>query len=304
MNYLVTGGAGFIGSHIVAALTARGDRVRILDNFSTGKEKNIIAGAEVVKGDIRDEKTVFASLRDIDYVIHQAALPSVARSFLDPYESVSVNAGGTLQLLSAARQAKVKAFVYASSSSVYGDSDASVRKEEMPPQPLSPYASGKLLGEQYCILFRRLYGLNTIALRYFNVFGPRQDPNSQYSAVIPRFIQALRRGGPVTIYGDGTQVRDFTYVGNVVSANLKAVAAREGSFYNIGCGKPTDVNMLAKTIEEILGTSYGAKYDASRPGDVYRSCADISKGREELGYLPEVDLEEGLKRTIKYYEEN
>ena len=306
-NYLVTGGAGFIGSHIVAALVARGDMVRVLDDLVTGNENNL-AGVkdkiEFIAGDIRDPQKVADAVVNIDYVIHQAALPSVVRSFLEPAESLSVNTGGTLQMLTASVNAKVKTFVYASSSSVYGDGGFPLRTEDMPTSPLSPYAEGKLLGEQYCVLFKRLYGLNTIALRYFNVFGPRQNPKSMYAAVIPKFVSALMKGEEAVIYGDGTQTRDFTYVANVVAANLKAAAAKDGSIYNIACGQETDLNALYKQISQILNSDKNPKHEASRPGDVYRSCARVDKATTELGYQPEVTLAAGLEKTIEWFKEN
>lgn len=275
MNYLVTGGAGFIGSHIADALVEAGHRVRVLDNLSTGKRENLNNKVELIVGDIRDSATVNSAVKDIDYILHQAAIPSVPRSFEDPVETLSVNSGGTLQLLIAAKDSGVKCFVYASSSSVYAKT--------------SPYGVSKLLGEQYCLLYNRLYGLNTVCLRYFNVFGPRQNPNSQYAAVIPRFIYALRSGESPTIYGDGEQSRDFTYVQNVVEANL---SIRTQGVYDIGCGKSTTINELFNMIRDLLGVKVSPKYGPPRPGDVRFSCAKIDS-------KPRIDLYEGLQRTIK-----
>jgi len=288
-NYLVTGGAGFIGSHIVDALISKGEKVRVIDNLSTGREENIahlLDKIDFIKGDITDAETVRASMVDIDYVIHQGAIPSVPRSFKSPKESLSVNSGGTLQLLIAAKENNVKYFTYASSSSVYGD------KKNF--QPKSPYGVSKLLGEQYCLLYNRLYGLNTVCLRYFNVFGPRQNPNSQYAAVIPKFLDLLKKGISPVIYGDGEQSRDFTFVKNVVEANL---LIRKPGAYNIGCGKSTSLNNLYKMMNEMLGVNIPAKYDPPRPGDILYSCAKI----DTSVYSPKVDLREGLEITIKQW---
>lgn len=277
-NYLVTGGAGFIGSHIVDALVGAGHKVRVLDNFSTGKKENlehILDRIELVIGDIRDIDIVGSAVNGVDCILHQAAIPSVPRSFQNPVETLSANGGGTLQLLIAARNSGVKCFVYASSSSVYGRS--------------SPYGISKLLGEQYCLLYNRLYGLNTVCLRYFNVFGPRQDPNSQYAAVIPKFIDALRKDQSPTIYDDGGQSRDFTYVQNVVEANL---SIHTPGVYDIGCGKSTTVNELFNIIRDLIGVKISATYGPPRPGDIRYSCAKID-------YKPKIDLYEGLQLTIK-----
>lgn len=285
-NYLVTGGAGFIGSHIVDALVEKGEEVRVLDNLSTGKKANlegVLNKIELIIGDIRDSSVVRSAVKGVDYILHQAALPSVPRSFKNPIESLSVNSGGTLELLKAARDAKVKRFVYASSSSVYGLK--------------SPYAVSKGLGGQCCILFSRLYSLNTVCLRYFNVFGPRQDPASQYAAVVPKFIGALRNRQPATIYGDGQQTRDFTYVRNVVDANLNAAIRGSAGVYNIGCGKETTVNELFHLVKQALNVDGTFQYGPPRPGDVRHSCADITKAQEGLGYKPQIDLEEGLRLT-------
>jgi nucleoside-diphosphate-sugar epimerase len=288
-KYLVTGGAGFIGSHIVDALISKGENVRVLDNLSTGRKENIahvLDKIDFIKGDITDAETVKSAVSDIDYVIHQAAIPSVPRSFKDPMESLFVNSGGTLQLLISAKENNVKCFTYASSSSVYGDKNNF--------QPKSPYGVSKLLGEQYCLLYNRLYGLNTVCLRYFNVFGPRQNPNSQYAAVIPKFLESLKNGIAPVIYGNGEQSRDFTFVQNVVEANL---LIRKAGVYNIGCGKSTSLNVLYKMMSEMLGVNIPAKYDPPRPGDILYSCAKI----DTTVYKPKVDLKEGMEHTIKQW---
>lgn len=279
-SYLVTGGAGFIGSHIVDALLKEGYKVRVLDNLSTGKKENlkhVLDRIEFIQADIRDESIVRSAVKDVDYILHQAAIPSVQRSFDNPYETLSVNAGGTLQLLTIAKDNGVKCFVYASSSSVYGKA--------------SPYGISKLLGEQYCMLYHRLYGLNTVCLRYFNVFGPRQDPNSQYSAVIPRFIHALKNNQPPIIYGDGKQSRDFTYITNVVNANLYI---RKPGIYDIGCGRSTSINELLKMIMEIMGVNTKPIYAPPRKGDVRFSCANLNSPE----YQPVIYIEEGLRMLL------
>lgn len=285
-NYLVTGGAGFIGSHIVDRLVKEGHRVRVLDNLSTGKKENLEQvkdKIELVVGDIRDFSLLKDAVAGIDYILHQAAVPSTVRSFENPVESLSVNAGGTLQLLIAAEQSNVKCFVYASSSSVYGNENNFM--------PESPYGTGKLLGEQYCMLYNRLYGLNTVCLRYFNIFGPRQNPNSQYAAVIPRFICALRNAKKPVIFGDGEQSRDFTFVENVVYANL---TIRNPGIYDIGCGTSTSVNRLYNIIKDILDVDIPAEYATPRQGDIKYSCAKI----DPKIYNPKINLLEGLKITI------
>lgn len=285
-NYLVTGGAGFIGSNIVDALLSAGHKVRVLDNLSTGKKENlshVLNKIEFIEGSIMDTNLVSSSVKDIDYILHQAAIPSVARSFDNPIDSLSVNSGGTLNMLNAAKEAGVKCFVYASSSSVYGD------KKDF--KPKSPYGVSKLLGERYCVLYNKLYGLNTVCLRYFNVFGKRQDPKSQYAAVVPKFIQALRNGKAPVIDGDGTQSRDFTFVGNVISANLNI---RTSGVYDIGCGRETTVLDLFKEIKEILKSDINPNHGPPRPGDIKRSLAILNN---EV-YKPKVFLKEGLEKTI------
>ena len=308
-NVLVTGGAGFIGSNLTAALLQRGHFVRILDDFSTGKRENLIfdkdyPSSEVIEGDIRDFSTCQKAVKGIEYVFHQAALPSVQRSIEDPETSNAINVGGTLNILLAAREEKVKRVIYASSSSVYGDTPTLPKHEEMPPDPLSPYALQKYIGEQYCRLFYQLYGLDTISLRYFNIFGPKQDPNSLYSAVIPKFIDALLQGRPPIIFGDGEQSRDFTYIENVVQANLLAMSAEHlhGEAINIACGKRISLNQLLNVLKEILGSKLSPIYQEPRKGDVKHSLADIRKGKEIINYEPIVGIEIGLKKTVEFFQ--
>ena len=304
---LITGGAGFIGSHLAERLVALGAKVRLLDDFTTGRRQNLSALAhqvELLQGSLTDMATVRKAVAGMDVVFHQGALPSVARSVEDPLTTHQVNATGTLLLLLAAREAKVKRVVFASSSSVYGDTPTLPKREEMPPNPQSPYALSKLIGEQFCRLFWRLYGLETVSLRYFNIFGPRQDPTSQYAAVIPRFITKLLRGERPTIYGDGEQTRDFTFVDNCVQANLLAATAEgvAGEVFNVGAGKQTSVNELFRLIRSLIGiNNIEPLYAPPRPGDVRHSLADITKARERLGYEPSVSLEEGLERTIAWF---
>ncbi len=306
LRFLVTGGAGFIGSNIVEALLAQGHAVRVLDNFSTGKRDNLtpfLKDLELIEGDIRSYHIVQQAVRGVQVVLHQAALPSVPRSISDPITTNEVNVGGTLNILEAARESGVEKVVYASSSSVYGDNPELPKHEGMTPNPLSPYAVSKLAGENYCRVFSRIYGLKTVALRYFNVFGPRQDPNSQYSAVIPRFIAAIAQGAPPTIYGDGEQSRDFTYVANVVRANLLAALSDcdGGLAMNCACQERTSLNDLVHAIAAVLGTTVEPHYADPRPGDIKHSLADIRRIRETLHYAPEVSFEDGLKRTIETF---
>jgi nucleoside-diphosphate-sugar epimerase len=311
-KYLVTGAAGFIGSHLVEALVRRGDSVVAFDNFSTGRRENLDAALRarrpetpevvVIEADVRDAAAVRRSTKGITHVLHQAALSSVPRSVADPHASHEVNASGTLNLLLAARDAGVTRFIYASSSSAYGDSPTQPKVETMATAPLSPYAISKLAGEQYCRVFTSLYGLETVALRYFNIFGPRQDPNSEYAAVVPRFLTAALGGRAPTIYGDGRQSRDFTYIDNAVYANLKACEAPEaavGRAYNIACGKSASLLEVLGLIEKITGRTARPTHEAARPGDVRDSLADIGAARSLLGYEPAVDLEEGLRRTAE-----
>ncbi len=307
MRYLVTGGAGFIGSAIVQELVKRGETVRVLDNLSTGHDKNLadVAGAiEFIKGDIGDAETVRAAMEGVDYVLHQAALPSVPRSIADPLAAHRANADGTLYVLWAAHQAKVRRVIYAASSSAYGDTRTLPKHEGMPPNPLSPYAVSKLVGEYYCRVFTQVYGLETVSLRYFNVFGPRQDPSSPYSGVLSRFIIALLQDEQPTVYGDGEQSRDFTYVSDVVEANLLAVTAPHaaGKVLNIGRGNRYSLNYALEVLGRITGKAPRPICQAVRPGDVRHSQADISLARQYLGYEPTVSFEEGLRRTVQWYQ--
>jgi len=300
-RYLVTGGAGFIGSHLAEVLVKSGNRVRILDNFATGARANLAAlagGVEFLEGDLRDPATLEQAVRGVEVVFHQAALPSVARSLEDPVTTHAVNATGTLLLLQAARRAGVRRVVYASSSSVYGDSPTLPKREEMPTQPKSPYAVSKLAGEQYCQVFADALGLETVSLRYFNIFGPRQDPDSPYAAVIARFLAAIRRGERPVIYGDGQQSRDFTYVENVVRANLLAADApgASGQAINVACGARVTLIELVEHLNRLLGTHLTPSFAPPRAGDVRHSQADLTRAAALLGYRPTVDFPEGLAR--------
>lgn len=304
MRALVTGGAGFIGSHLAAELLLRGSEVRILDNFATGHRSNLqaISGdAEVIEGDIQSYERVNRAVSGCDVVYHQAALPSVPRSVQDPLTSNATNVIGTLNVLLAARDHDVRRVVYASSSSVYGANPELPKHEQLPALPISPYATAKLAGEGYARSFGQVYGLETVALRYFNVFGPRQDPNSEYAAVIPRFITKLAAEEPPVIFGDGEQSRDFTYVQNVVSANLLAMDAPNaaGNVYNVACGERISLNQLVAELSDIIGSSVTPTYAAPRLGDLKHSLADISKARGDLGYEPNIHLREGLIRTVE-----
>lgn len=306
--YLVTGGAGFIGSNIVELLLQRGKRVRVLDNFSTGRRENLAAFSrdiEIIEGDLRDPRAIKKAVAGAAFVSHQAALPSVSRSVEDPVGSNQVNVDGTLALLIAARDAGIRRLVFASSSSVYGDRPSLPKREGMAPAPLSPYAVGKLAAEHYCIVFSRLFGLPCVVLRYFNVFGTRQDPRSQYAAVIPNFFKALCTRTAGVIDGDGEQSRDFTYVRNVAEANLRALEAplRGGEVMNIACGMAVTINALYRRIGETLGVSIPPRRGAPRLGDVRHSLADISRAREKLGYAPAIGLEEGLRLAAPFYRE-
>lgn len=306
MLYLVTGGAGFIGSHIVEELVRRGERVRVLDNLSTGRRENIapfLEQIELIVGDLCDMETVRQAVEGVTYVLHQGALPSVPRSVANPIASNMANVTGTLNLLVAARDAGVQRVVYASSSSVYGDTPELPKVETIKPAPKSPYAVSKLAAEHYCRVFTQVYGLETVSLRYFNVFGPRQDPRSQYAAVIPIFITALLEGRAPVIHGDGRQSRDFTYVANNVAANLLACTApgAAGQVFNIACGKRYNLLQLLELLREYTGVDIPPVHDAPRPGDVRHSQADISRAEEVLGYRPVVSFEEGLRRTVEWY---
>lgn len=308
MHALVSGGAGFIGSNLVEALVKGTHRVRVLDNLATGKRDNLsgLGGEiELVEGDIRSYHTVREAVEGIDVVFHQAALPSVPRSVRDPISSNGVNVDGTLNILYAAKDAGVKRVVYASSSSVYGDTPELPKHEGMTPNPQSPYAVSKLAAEHYCSVFARLYGLDTVALRYFNVFGPRQDPASQYSAVIPKFIKAMLSGRPPVIYGDGEQTRDFTFVSNVVGANLRAAeaACRMGLAMNCACHDRISLNQLVTDLNAILGSSLVPVYEKPRPGDIKHSFAAIELATREIGYSPSVDFRAGLRKTVEWYRE-
>ncbi|HXF98524.1 MAG TPA: SDR family oxidoreductase [Gaiellaceae bacterium] len=305
MKALVTGGGGFIGSNLVRALLARGDEVRVLDNFSTGNRANL-AGlereVELVEGDLRSYERVHTAVRGVEVVFHQGALPSVPRSVQDPLTTVAVNVEGTLNVLLAARDEGVRRIVNASSSSVYGNGGSLPRVESQLPDPISPYAVAKLAAERFCASFCRVYGMEIVSLRYFNVFGPRQDPTSQYAAVVPRFITRIAAGEPVPIYGDGEQSRDFTYVDNVVAANLLAAEAEgvSGQIVNVGSGASTTVNALADAIGRLLGRPVERVHEPEREADVRASWADVSAARRLLGYEPKVGLEEGLRRTAEF----
>ena len=303
-NYLVTGGAGFIGSHLSEELVRRGHRVRVLDNLSTGKRKNLehIPGVELLVGDVADLDMCRRAVEGIDYVLHQGAIASVPRSVLDPIVSNNANVTGTLNILLAARDAKVKRLVFAGSSSVYGDLPTLPKREDMPTKPQSPYALQKLVAEQYCQMFTQLYGFETVTIRYFNVFGPRQDPGSPYSGVISLFATALLEGRVPTIYGDGGQTRDFTYVANIVDGVLRACEAPGigGEVINVATAGRISLNHLLATINDIVGTSIEPIYEESRVGDVRDSQADISKAAALLGYAPIVTFEDGLRRTLDW----
>lgn len=308
MRVLVTGGGGFIGSHLAARLVGLGHDVRVLDNFATGRRSNITAiGGEVelVEGDIQSYERAHKAVRGCEIVFHQAALPSVPRSIQDPLTSNATNVIGTLNILLAARDENVRRVICASSSSVYGANPTLPKQEDMATLPISPYATAKLAGEGYCRSFGVGYGLETVALRYFNVFGARQDPTSQYAAVIPNFITALLRGDPVTIFGDGEQSRDFTHVDNVVESNLLAIDAPDvsGKVFNVACGRMVTLNELAAALQELIGGNSKVRYEPERLGEVKHSLADIALARAKLGYEPVVDLHEGLSRTIEHYRE-
>jgi len=301
---LVTGGAGFIGSNLVAELLERGDEVRVLDNFSTGSRANLGAlgrEVEVVEGDLRSYERVHTAVRGAEVVFHQGALGSVPRSVQDPLSSTAVNVEGTLNVLLAARDEGIRRVVAASSSSVYGDGGTFPRVETQAPNPISPYAVAKLAAERFCVSFTRVYGIETVALRYFNVFGPRQDPTSQYAAVVPRFIRLVADGEAVTVHGDGEQSRDFTYVENVVRANLLAADAPDaaGRVLNVATGGSETVNALADTIGRLLDRPVEKVHGPVQAGDVRESWADVTAAREAIGFEPVVGFEEGLRRTIE-----
>lgn len=306
---LVTGGAGFIGSNLTEALLKKGHSVRVLDDFSTGKWENLFfdekyPSLEIIDGDIRELTVCKKATKDTEYVFHHAALPSVQRSVEDPLSSNAVNVGGTLNVLLAAKEAGVKRLIYASSCAIYGDDPTLPIREDMVPTPLSPYALQKYIGEQYGQLFFQIYGLETVSLRYFNIFGPKQDPTSIYSAAIPRFIDALLHGRAPFVFGDGNQTRDFTYIDNVVQANLLTMTAEHlnGEAINIACGKRTSLNQLLKILKEILGSEVSPIYQEPRKGDIRHSLADISKGKQILNFDPKVEIEVGLKKTVEYFQ--
>jgi len=304
-TYLVTGGAGFIGSHIAEALVKRGDTVRVLDDFSTGFESNVEPlGVEVFRGSITDAELVGQAVEGVDCVFHQAALASVPRSVEAPLDTNFACVTGTLNVLDQARQAGVRRVVYAASSSAYGDQPYSSKRENDLPAPLSPYAVAKLAGEHYCQAFYHTYGLETVCIRYFNVFGPRQDPGSPYSAVIPLFITALLSGQQPTVYGDGSQTRDFTFVENVVHGNLLAADAKDapGHTINVANGRTTSLLRLIELLNEYLGTNVTPDFQPPRVGDVRDSLADITKAQKILNYEPPVSFEDGLRRSIDYYQ--
>lgn len=303
MRALVTGGAGFIGSQLVGELCAHGHEVRVLDNFSTGHRANLAALAgdlELVEGDIQSYERVHNAVQGCEVVFHQAALPSVPRSVQDPLTSNAANVIGTLNVLLSARDSEVRRVVYASSSSVYGATETLPKHEELPATPISPYAVAKLAGEGYCRSFSQVYGLETVALRYFNVFGPRQDPLSQYAAVIPNFITACLDGRAPKVFGDGEQSRDFTFVGDVVRANLLAAEAKgvSGRCFNIAAGKRITINHLVDAVRSATGCEVEAEHEPARPGDVRHSLADLTRARQELGYDPATELSEGLRLTV------
>jgi nucleoside-diphosphate-sugar epimerase len=307
VKVLTTGGGGFIGSHLVEHLVSEGHDVRVLDNFATGKRENLLEWVdqiELVEGDMRSYERVHTAVRGCELVLHQAALPSVPRSVQDPLTSSEVNITGTLNVLLAARDERVRRVVFASSSSIYGANAELPKYERLLPLPMSPYAVAKLAGEGYCRSFHEVFGLETVALRYFNVFGPRQDPLSQYAAVIPNFITALLAGEQPVVYGDGEQSRDFTYVENIVEANLLAMEAEgvAGKVFNIAASERRSLNQLLEHLGALTGRQVEARYTAARPGEVRHSEADIALAEHELGYRPVISTEEGIGRTLAWYE--
>jgi nucleoside-diphosphate-sugar epimerase len=313
MRYLVTGGAGFIGSNLTRALLDEGHMVRVLDNFLTGKRENLAGLSErhkdrfeLVEGDLRNLETVRGSVKGVDYILHQGALPSVPRSVADPVLSNEINISGTLNLLIAARDAGVRRVLFAASSSAYGDTPELPKRETMPTNPKSPYAAQKLAGEQYMRIFYEIYGLETVSLRYFNVFGPRQDPASTYAAVIPRFITSVLRGEQPVVYSDGLQTRDFTYIDNVVQANIAGCSAPKeacGKVFNIACGERISLLDILEIVYGEAGKRVPPKFEPQRPGDVRDSLADISRAQDLLGYHPKVAFREGLKKTFDWFRE-
>jgi len=303
-RYLITGGAGFVGSHLVKHVLGAGGNVRVVDNLSTGSAKRLSQirdSVQLVTGDLADNSVAAEVVQDVDYVLHQAAVPSVQRSVVDPVGTNRSNVTATLNLLENSRKAGVRRFVYAASSSAYGDTEVLPKSEDMPANPLSPYALQKWVGERYCKLYHELYGLETVSLRYFNVFGPGQDPYSEYSAVVPKFTTKLLAKEPITVYGDGEQSRDFTYIDNVIQANLLALRAPNapGEVCNIGCGQSVTLNQLIQILEELLKVRAQVTYAPAKPGDVRHSLADITKATRVLGYVPETEVEEGLRKTVE-----
>lgn len=306
--YLITGIAGFIGSSLARAILAQGDSVRGVDNFSTGKRNNIaelLDRIDVREADLLDLEAMQSACQGVDYVLHEAAIPSVPRSVLNPLESNRANVDGTVNVLVAARDAKVKRVIYAASSSAYGDTPTLPKREDMLPSPISPYAVAKLASEYYMASFFRCYGLETVALRYFNIFGPRQDPTSPYSGVLAKFITQMLKGEQPTIHGDGSQSRDFTYVDNVVRANLLACKAPAsevaGRVFNVATGTRIDLNEMFRVLKKLTGYPADVKHGPERAGDVKHSLADLSRAEKHLGYKPQVNFEEGLRRTIDWY---
>jgi nucleoside-diphosphate-sugar epimerase len=307
-TFLITGIAGFIGSSLAHALLQRGEKVRGVDNFSTGKRENIagiLDRIEFREADLLNLEALKEACQGVDFVLHQAAVPSVPKSVLDPLGNNRVNVDGTVNLLVAARDAKVRRIVYAGSSSVYGDTPTLPKREDMTPNPISPYAVAKLAGEYYMTSFYRCYGLETVSLRYFNIFGPRQDPSSPYSGVLAKFITQMLEGERPTIFGDGKQSRDFTYVDNAVAANLLACEATPaevaGRVFNVATGQRVDLNETFRALQKLTGYEGEPKYGPERPGDVKHSLADISRAQKHLGYKPDVGFEEGLRRTVAWY---
>ncbi len=313
MKYLITGGAGFIGSNLAEALLQKGEQVVVLDNFSTGNRHNLSSFKKntqqfkLIEGDIRDQETCHEACQGVDYVLHQGALGSIPRSIAHPVTTNANNVDGTLNILVAARDANVKRLVFASSSSVYGSNKTLPKEESMIVKPISPYAASKYIGEMYCRIFQELYGLKTIALRYFNVFGRRQDPNSAYAAVIPLFVKSLLSDSAPVIFGDGLQSRDFSYIDNVIQANLLACEAPDeacGQVYNIACGERTTVNDLYYKICELLGIKIEPRYESNRKGDVKHSLADISKAKSLLNYNPKYNVFDGLTEAMNWYKDH
>lgn len=308
MKVLVTGGAGFIGGHLVDALLSEGASVKVIDNFSTGRRSNLehnLSRIELIEGDICDKDTISRAVDGVEVIFHEAAIPSVSRSVRDPVASNTANVGGTISVLDAARRAGVRKVVYAASSSAYGDTEVLPKIETMTPMPLSPYAVSKLTGEHYMSVFARLYGIETLSLRYFNVFGPRQDPKSEYAAVIPKFATLLLSGERPTVNGDGEQTRDFCFIENVVSANLLAAkATTHGEVVNIACGERVSLNHLCQRLNVLIGTNLTPVYGEPRAGDVKHSLADISAAQRVIGYVPRVKLDAGLDKTVKWYRDN